>query len=112
MPSISNATASQQYFQVAQNPAKSGATTPEATNQTSSAAAQASTTVAAQPAVSAKAVQGTKGTAKGVYESPLHRNPDGSYGPRHTVQPPLSAQLNKVSEAPASSTATILNKLA
>ena len=91
--SIASATSNQQYFQQVQTAAKPDATKSDATSATTPptapATAQQTPTVSATP------------TTNGVYVSAAHRNNDGTYGPKHTILPPINAPKPESSDSVA-----------
>jgi hypothetical protein len=87
--SISSATSQQQFVQVQQNAAATGA----ADKGNASANTNTQSTQAPQPQTAPvqTANQVTAGaSAKGIPESKFFRNSDGTFGPNHTVLPPYN----------------------
>jgi len=108
MSSVSGVTASQQqYFPPSQNQTQPAATSQTSTSQTSTSQTSANQTSAssAAPQTGSAAGGGAKpqppagggggggGGAATTVESSATRNADGTFGPKHTLQPPLSYKL-------------------
>src|SRR6185437_8474529 len=111
MPSVSSIAGSQQqYFApTAQNQTKPAAANQASTNQASTNPASASQPLtssapaqtAAAPAATPPPPSSSGGTAAKIVESAATRNGDGTFGPRHTRQPPLSYRLLHQTAKPA-----------
>src|ERR1700689_648927 len=94
MSSVSNVAGSQQqYFSTSQSQTKVAAGSQLSTSQTSTNSTAPQTGSAASVSTKLPPQPSGSGTAGKTVESASTHNADGTYGPKHTLQAPLSYRL-------------------